>query len=168
MSLKAWRSEDALVVFATLLFAHRTAHADDPYEEAMVRAATASSRSEHADAARALQPMVSAYPKDYAVAIECAWQHFQAEEWQASERAYREALVRAPASIDARVGLAWALARQRRCEAALAEAHSIDDPRTKDVLVACAPANRWALAASLLGIMTPSHPIKRGGAGLLA
>lgn len=156
-----------LAVFAALSLTARTAHAADPYEDAMARATQASGRGDHAGAARALEPAVAAYSQDYAVAVECAWQYFQAAQWEAAERTYREALSRAPESNDARVGLAWTLVRETRCEDAVAEAKKTTDPRAKDVLAACTPASRWTLSASFLGTLAPSHPIKRTAAGAL-
>ena len=168
MSFAPTHTEEAIALFAALSLTQRAAQAAEPYEAAMARAAKASEGGDHAGAARSLGPMVSVYPQDYAIALECAWQHFQAGEWDASERAYREALARAPESKDSRIGLAWALVRELRCEAAAAEARKADDSRAKDILAACAPARGWVLSASLLGSVTPNHLIKTGGAGVLA
>lgn len=158
----------SLSIAAVITFIARTVHATDGYEEIMARAAEMSARGDHAGAARALEPAVVELAQDYSIAVECAWQHFQAGEWRDAERAYREAIARAPGSKDARIGLAWTLVHEERCEEAAAASRAADDPRGEEVLAACAPARAWTLSASFLAAATPDHPIKTGAAGILS
>lgn len=155
----------SMAAFAVVTLAARSAWADG-YEEIMARAGEAAARGDHRGAAKVLDPAVAAYPQDWAIAIECAWQHFQAEEWSDAERMYRETLARAPGSKDAAIGLGWSLLHAGRCEDAQAEAKKADDPRAKEIEAACAPiAAPWTLRASFVGMATPDHPIKSGAGG---
>lgn len=153
---------------AALSLVTRSAWAEDAYEDAAARAAEAARRGDHAGAARTLDAVVDAYPQDYAVALSSAWQHFQAGEISAAERRYRAASERAPSSKDARVGLAWALARLGRCDDAAAEADRADDPRADGVRASCSPAPSYAIGVAGLTTLTPSHPIRGVGAGVVA
>ena len=71
------------------------------------------------EAAAALEPLVAAYPQDYALLVRLGWLHFQAGAWEAASRRYGDALALNPESWDARLGLAWTAQRAgRRSEAA--------------------------------------------------
>jgi FMN reductase len=87
----------------------------DAYDGAMEKAHDEEARGDYAGAARTLTAVVDDYKQDYAIALELAWALAGAGNDATAERAYRVALARAPASRDARLGLAWTLAREGRC-----------------------------------------------------
>jgi hypothetical protein len=140
----------------------------DAYDDAMDRARAAERRGDPAAAARILEPVARAYDQDYTVALELAWDHFQATEYPEAERAYRLAITRAPASTDARLGLAWAIARQGRCDDAERELGGLAiDARGREPIDAC-PVAKTSLGAAYGQTYFPNHPLKTSASGLLA
>src|SRR5258708_1091582 len=104
---------------ASVALAARPALAD-PYEEALTKAASLEHTGDLLGAARALEPMIAAYPEDWVIAAELGAIEYKRERFSEAESAYREALYRAPASSEASLGLGWALVKQGRCEEAKA------------------------------------------------
>ena len=165
----ALRFAAALSVLASLV-ACAEAHAGDPYADGLAQAHEAEGQHDPAAAARILEPLVRAYPEDVPVALELAWAHFSAADYPGAEAAYREVLVRAPWSVDGRLGLAWALVREGRCDDARKEAARIAaEPRAAAVEAAC-PAGAfrsWELSASGAFSLYAGDPTRASAAGAL-
>jgi tetratricopeptide (TPR) repeat protein len=146
----------------------------DMYTDAFARAAAAERRGDLASAAHALEPAVAAYPQDYAIALRLGWTYFRAERYPDAERAYRIASQRAPASNDARLGVAMSVARQGRCDKAMPALRAlfgttVDGP-AREALAACEAEERPSATLSAAGnvYLFPGHPWKQSGMGVLA
>ncbi len=146
--------------------------AAEGYDAALARARAAALRGEPREAARILSPVVEAYPQDYEVALQLGCYSFSAGDYASAERAYREALVRAPAGVDARLGLAWTLVRRGRCEDAKLEIRPLErEPRADDVTAACAapagpPEPPTTLSFAFTRWQFPGDSLKTGATGL--
>jgi hypothetical protein len=134
----------------------------------------AEARGDFAAAARTLTAVVDDYEQDYAIALELGWALTQAGREALAERAYRVALARAPASQEARLGLAWTLARELRCGEARAIAGALDDrdaataiPRSCEA--SAGEASPGATAYGAYDVYAfPGDPPKSTGFGALA
>lgn len=149
-------------------------HADDApadaYDRAIERAHEAEEHGDWTGAARTLREIVDAYRQDHAVALELAWAYARAGDAAMAERAYRVALARAPASRDARLGLAWILAVEDRCRDALdALAPLGRDESARGVVARCEPARPVIDAWSALDAYSfRGDPTKASGLGFVA
>lgn len=125
----------------------------ETYDEAMARARVAGEAGKFRAAVAILRPIVEAYPQDYDVALSLAFYAYSAGDFADAERAYREALLRAPASVEARLGLAWTYVQRLRCEEAARELEPISqDPRAAEVLRTCAGAKLGAGKTAEIGL----------------
>lgn len=143
----------------------------DAYDDAVRRAHDAETSGDYAAATRVLRAVVDAYEQDYAIALELGWAYAQAGDRPMAERAYRVALHRAPASTDARLGLAWALVLEERCGDALDTAASLVGDAARAVTERCAPATapRGVDAyAAFDAYAFTNDPAKATGLGVLA
>jgi tetratricopeptide (TPR) repeat protein len=92
------------------------ASADDDYFEALASARSAEKTRKFKEAAQVLQAALHKYPNDYTLTLTLAWMEFRAKQYAEAERFYRIAIKLSQGSLDARVGLGWALVQQERCE----------------------------------------------------
>jgi hypothetical protein len=95
------------------------ASADPDYYQALDGADAALEVGKFEDARRAIQSALRKYRNDYALTLKLAWVELQWGHYSEAERAYRSASDLSDGSLDARVGLGWALIQQERCEAGI-------------------------------------------------
>jgi Tetratricopeptide repeat len=127
-----------------LLFGVRAhAFASDGYEAAFAQADEAERAGDLGGAARALENVLSAYPRDYALALRLGWIHFRLKHYIEAERWYRLAIAVSDGSAEASIGLAWSLVYQERCSEAEPVLHGVLeatplDTRAQQALATCA------------------------------
>lgn len=63
-------------------------------------------------AADVQEALARSFPQDYAVVLRSAWLAYRAGRYARAGKAYRAALALSPQSLDARLGLAWTLAKE--------------------------------------------------------
>jgi len=140
------------------------ASADPDYYEAFKTADVAVKAGKFDAAVRTIQTALAKYPDDYALTMKLAWVEFQREYYIEAERLYRVASDLSDGSLDARIGLGWALIQQDRCtdgvtilRDVLAEEH---DDNADQGLLTCADRARvhGTVWGSLGGSLYREHP----------
>jgi hypothetical protein len=166
------RTVTVVVFLVVSLGLPRRARADR-YDDSLAREALAERRGDLAGAARELEETVPMYAQDYAIALTLGSVYFRAGRYEDAERAYRLAEDRAPASDDARLGVAWSLVREGKCDDAIASLRSVlsppAEPSAEAARAACTSAPpALSLSAAWNEYLFPSHPWKASGTGVTA
>ena len=94
------------------------AAADSDYYRAFSLADSAVQSGHYNDAAHVLEQALAKYPRDYSLTLQLAWVEFQWEHFARAEQLFHEAAVLSDGALEARLGIAWSLVRQERCEQA--------------------------------------------------
>jgi hypothetical protein len=178
-----------LSCFLTIQSCSAVARADADYYEAFKSADAAVKVGRFDTAVRTIQSTLRKYPNDYALTLKLAWVHFQGEHYADAEGSYRTAIDLSDGSLDARIGLGWALIQQDRCNEGIKVLQNVvadeaDDNAVRGLLT-CADRARlhgtiWAVlggalyqdhpwlhlsGASFLGFnLRPSQTVSIGGA----
>jgi tetratricopeptide (TPR) repeat protein len=84
----------------------------------LARVESAAHQGKHPLALDRVRELSKRYPQDYQVALKHGWLAFQGGEHSEAQRAYRRAIALSAGAFDARVGLAWALAKGGERQAA--------------------------------------------------
>jgi hypothetical protein len=168
----------AVCALSCVLVVHscrEVASADPDYYQALESADTALIGRRFEDAMRVLQSALRKYPDDYALTLKLAWVQLQWGHYADAERTYQAASELSDGSLDARVGLGWALILQERCKAGIEVLNGVlsedpDEDASRGIRL-CAERERvhGTVWGSWGGSLYRRHPwLDAGEAGFLA
>jgi hypothetical protein len=154
-----------LIVVAGLLLAG-PALGQDPYGAAFAKAGILEQQGHPGEAAALLEPLVEAYPQDFALFLRLGWLHFSAAEYLEALPHYETAAALVPDSVEARLGIAWTQVRLGRCGKARphflkAQSLAPKSASAQEGLALCGPPASFH--PSLLGTYHSytTHPFKK-------
>jgi hypothetical protein len=140
------------------------AFADPDYYQALKSADVVARLEKFDEAARTILSALRKYPNDYALTLKLAWVQLQAEHYVDAEQSYRAASALSDGSLDARVGLGWALIQQDRCNEGVKVLQGVlaeePDENAERGLFTCADRARLhgTIWGALAGSVYQEHP----------
>jgi tetratricopeptide (TPR) repeat protein len=164
----------ALSCFLIVHSCSAVAFADPDYYQAFKSADSAVKVGKFEAAVRTIRSALHKYPNDYALTLKLAWVQFQSERYADAEQSYRVASDLSDGSLDARVGLGWALIQQERCVEGIKVLKRVleeePDENADRGLLACAERARLhgTIWGALAGSLYQEHPwLHLAGSGFL-